>query len=368
MAVTRSAHNKANNKSRNLAKQVAAKRVIPKKVTRKGIKISKKASDSIPRLRLLDLPLEIRQIIYKYVLVKENRIEIVSPLDTLSRSHPQRRKRKPPKGATSLLQVNKAIHHDAAQYFYENNHFVIRLSVNALHRLDTFTYTEKSITRANNHGFRCFLTRVPRFYVSCIKELTILISFALDYSVLWPCDFVSYRRSPSGAYISNSVLRQFQDMTTVTLRRFSSLRVANIIFNDVDNEREPLDSSRPMPHPWHSEQSLFNSFHNLFQHGNLEKITLRMDLKGDPRSYLFCPRHYRTSGGLVLCVIKDSMKRALRNQGGAWESPEINEIWMHIKDDILSPRDQRECKSVKGAFNGIFQRKKKLRQQKGFDT
>ncbi|KAF5874398.1 uncharacterized protein Bfra_004405 [Botrytis fragariae] len=358
MAVTRSAHNKANNKSKNLAKQVAAKRVIPKKATQKGIKISNKAGDSISRLRLLDLPLEIRQIIYQYVLVKENRIEIVSPLDTLSRSHPQRRKRKPPKGATSLLQVNKAIHHDAAQYFYENNHFVIRLSVNALHRLDPFTCTEKSITRANNHGFRCFLTRVPRFYVSCIKELTILISFALDYSELWPCNIVSYRMSPSAAYISNSVLRQFQDMTTVTLRRFSGLQVVNIIFNDVDSEREPLDSFRPTSHPWQIEQSLFNSFHNLFQYSNLERITLGMHLQGDPHSYLFCPRHYLTRGGLVLCVIKDSMKRALKNQDGAWESPETNEIWMHIKDDILSSRDQRECESVKGVFNGIFQRKK----------
>ncbi|TGO64852.1 hypothetical protein BCON_0005g00500 [Botryotinia convoluta] len=360
MPVTRSAHNKVNNRSRNLAKQIAAKRVVPKKAARKGIKISNKVSGSISKPILLDLPLEIRQLIYKYVLFKENRVEIVSPLDTLSRSHPEKRKRKPPKGATALLEVNKAVHHDAAQYFYENNHFVIRLSVNALHRLDNFTLTEKSITRANNHGFRCFLTRVPQFYISCIKELTILISFALDYCALWLCDLISYRMSPSGAYISNSVLRQFQDMTTVTLRRFSSLRVVNIIFNDVNNEIEPLDSSRPMPHPWHSEQSLFNSFHNLFQYGNFEKITLGMDLKGDPGSYRFCPRHYLKSGGLVLCVIKDSMKRALKNQGGAWESPETNLTKMHIKDDILSSRGRgRECESVKGVFNGIFQRKKK---------
>ncbi|TGO75852.1 hypothetical protein BELL_0189g00150 [Botrytis elliptica] len=249
MAVTRSAHNKANNKSGNLAKQVVAKRVVPKKTTRKGIKVSNKASDSVSRLTLLDLPLEVRQIIYRYVLVKKNRIEIVSPLDTLSRSHPERRKRKQPKGAAALLQVNKAIHHDAAQYFYENNHFVIRLSVNALHRLSIFSYTEKSISRANSHGLRCFLTRVPRFYISCIKELTILVSFALDQLAVWSCDLVSYRVRPSSAYVSNSVLNKFQDMTTVTLRRFSSLRVVNIIFNDIDNEIEPRELFLPMPPP-----------------------------------------------------------------------------------------------------------------------
>ncbi|TGO39011.1 hypothetical protein BHYA_0062g00140 [Botrytis hyacinthi] len=359
MAVTRSAHNKTNKKSGNLAKQVAAKRVIPKKATREGTKISNKASDSISRLTLLDLPLEIRQLIYKYVLVKEYRVEIVSPSGTLSRSHPERRERKPPKGATALLEVNKAVHHDAAQYFYQNNHFVIRLSVNALHRLDNFTLTEKSITRANNHGFRCFLARVPQFYISCIKKLTILISFAFGYSSRWPCGLVSYPMYPSPTYISNSVLRQFQDMTTVTLRRFSSLRVVNIIFNDVDNEMEPLELARPMPHPWYCEQSLFNSFHNLFQYDNLEKITLGMDLNRDPDSYRFCPRHYLKSGGLVLCVIKDSMKRAVKNQGGAWESPETNLTQMHIMDDILSSRDRgRECENMKGVFNDIIISKK----------
>ncbi|KAF7931771.1 uncharacterized protein EAE98_004507 [Botrytis deweyae] len=359
MAVTRSTHNKANNKSGNLAKQVVAKRVVPKKTTRKGIKVGNKASDSVSRLTLLDLPLEVRQIIYRYVLVKKNRIEIVSPLDTLSRSHPERRKRKQPKGAAALLQVNKAIHHDAAQYFYENNHFVIRLSVNALHRLSIFSYTEKSISRANSHGLRCFLTRVPRFYISCIKELTILVSFALDQLAVWSCDLVSYRVRPSSAYVSNSVLNKFQDMTTVTLRRFSSLRVVNIIFNDIDNEIEPRELFLPMPpHPWNVEQSLFNSFHNLFQYSNLEKITFWMDLNGDPDSYEFCPADYSESGGLVLCVIKDSIKRALKNQGGAWESPGTDLTQMHIKDDILSSRDrERECESRNGVFNGIFRRK-----------
>ncbi|TGO13596.1 hypothetical protein BTUL_0067g00390 [Botrytis tulipae] len=361
MPVTRSAHNKANNnRSRNVAKQVAAKRVVPKKAARKGIKINNKASGSISRPRLLDLPLEIRQLIYKYVLVKENRIEIVSPLDTLSRSHPERRERQPPKGATALLEVSKAVHHDAAQYFYQNNHFVIRISVNALlHRLDKFTLTEKSITRANNHGFRCFLNRVPRFYISCIKELTILISFAFEYFSRWPCGLVSYPMNPSPAYISNSVLGQFQDMTTGTLRRFSSLRVVNVIFNDFYHEMESLELSRRLPHPYHCEQSLFNSFHNLFQYDNLEKITIGMDSNRDPDSYRFCPGHYSYSGGLVLCVIKDSMKRALKNQGGAWESPETNLPQMYIMDDILSSRGrERDCVNMKGFFNDIVISKK----------
>ncbi|KAF7901163.1 hypothetical protein EAF00_003384 [Botryotinia globosa] len=232
MPVLRSAQNKANNnRSRNIAKQVAAKRVVPKKGARTGIKINNKASDTH----------------LQYILVKENRVEIISPLDTLSRSHPERRERQPPKGATVLLEVNKAVHHDASQYFYQNNHFVIRISVNALHRLDKFTLTEKSITLANNHRLRCFLTRVPRFYISCIKELTILISFAFEYTSNWPCGLVSYPMNPSPAYISNSVLGQFQDMTTGTLRRFSSLRVVNVIFNDFYQEMESLESSRRLP-------------------------------------------------------------------------------------------------------------------------
>ncbi|THV51486.1 hypothetical protein BGAL_0109g00130 [Botrytis galanthina] len=359
MAVTRSAHNKANKKSGNLAKQVAAKRVIPKKATRKGTKISNRTSDSISRLTLLDLPLEVRQMIYQYVLVKESRVEIVSPLDTLSRSHPERRKRQPPKGATALLEANKTVHHDAAQYFYQNNHFVIRISVNALHRLDKFTLTEKSITRANYHGFRCFLTRVPRFYISCIKELTILISFAFEYASHWPCGLVSYPMNPSPAYISNNVLGQFQDMTTGTLRRFSSLRVVNVIFNDIYQEMESLELSRRIPHPYHCEQSLFNSFHNLFQYDTLEKITIGMDSNRDPDLYRFCPGHYSNSGGLVLCVIKDSMRRALKNQGGAWESPETNLTQMYIMDNILSSRSRgRDCENMKEVFNDIVISKK----------
>ncbi|TGO65139.1 hypothetical protein BOTNAR_0081g00140 [Botryotinia narcissicola] len=126
MPVTRSAHIKANNnRSRNIAKQVAAKRIVPKKAARKGIKINNKDIDSIPRPRLLDLPLEIRQLIYKYILVKENRVEIVSPLDTLSRSHPERRERQPPKGTTTLLEVNKAVHHDAAQIIISSLEFLL---------------------------------------------------------------------------------------------------------------------------------------------------------------------------------------------------------------------------------------------------
>lgn len=353
-----STHNKAITMSRNLAKQVAAKQIVSKQTARKGTKLRKKPEDSISKLRLLDLPLEIRQLIYKYILVKEYRIEIVSPLDTLSRSHPERRKRKSPKGATALLEVNKAIHHDAALYFYENNHFVIRISVDALHRLDAFTYTEKSITRANNHGLRCFLTRVPRFYVSCIKELTILISFATTDPEYWPCDSISYRGSTSTAYVSGGVVRQFQYLTAVTLRRFSSLRVANIIFSDADSEKEPTYSYQNTPKPWKLEESLFKSFHNLFQCENLERATLRMDLNDDSRSYLFCPKHHPWSrGGFVFRIINAAMERAMKNQDGDWEPTEDHGIEI-VRVGVMT-RAQTNCASLKGDFGSIFQEEQK---------
>ncbi|TEY50784.1 hypothetical protein BOTCAL_0273g00160 [Botryotinia calthae] len=341
-----------------MPQKLAAKRIVSKQTARKGTTLRNKPEDSISKPRLLDLPLEIRQLIYKYVLVKEHRIEIVSPLDTLSRSHPESRKCKPSKGATALLKVNKAIHHDAARYFYENNHFVIRISVSALHRLNTFTYTEKSITRANDHGLRCFLTRVPRFYVSCIKEPTILISLATTDPEYWPCDSISYGGSPSTAYISDSIMRQFQDLTAVTLSCFSSPRVANIISSDADSEKELAYSYRNTPQPWKLEESLFKSFHNLFQYENLERITLRMDLNGDSRSYLFCPKHHPwRRGGLIFRIINASIERALKNQDGDWESSEdygIETTWVEVKT-----RAQTKCASLERDFGCIFQRKEK---------
>ncbi|EDO03910.1 predicted protein [Sclerotinia sclerotiorum 1980 UF-70] len=109
----------------------------------------------------------------------ENPIQITSPMDTLPHKHPEKKNRTPLKGGLALLQVSKAMHQDAAQNFYEHNNFVIGSPIKHMQYAARFVKGCRSSIHPNHHGLQSFLSRVPRFYINCIRELTILTSVAI---------------------------------------------------------------------------------------------------------------------------------------------------------------------------------------------
>ncbi|KAF7863031.1 hypothetical protein EAF04_007114 [Stromatinia cepivora] len=213
-----------------------------------------------------------------------------------------------------------------------------------MHHVGRFTRSSRSSTKANRHGLQSFLTRVPRFYVSCIKELTILSAVAIlsksHWCSLWgnPGIGICPGHPPVSHHLPNSIIAHFQDMTVAALKRFSGLRVANVIFTDVEDAEDDWRESPEVT----VERSLVNSFNILFHHENLEKITLRLDLKGKPPRYRFCARH-PTEGSHIFHVIEKAMKKAVKGQDGFWVSPETNGDDIDDSKGILLARYQGEA-------------------------
>ncbi|KAJ8060851.1 hypothetical protein OCU04_009934 [Sclerotinia nivalis] len=350
MPETRSTKLKANNKLGGItsSKRVSRKRVSPnpKRVNPKRGKQSNNAADAADiqsRITLLDLPLEVRQMIYRLIIVKQNAIQITSPMDTLPRGHPEKKNRTPPKGGAALLEVSKAMHCDAAQYFYENNNFIIGSPIKHMVHVGRFTKSSRSSIKANRHGLQSFLTRVPRFYVNCIRELTILTPVAIlsksHWCGLWGNPGIAICPGhPVSHHLPKSIIAHFQDMTVAALKRFPGLRIANIIFTDAEDAE---DDWRELPHST-VERSLVNSFNILFHHDNLEKITLRLDLKGEAPHYRFCTRH-PLEGSHIFHVIEKAMKKAVKGQDGLWTSPETNGDDIDDSKGILLSRYQGEA-------------------------
>ncbi|CAD6446834.1 871ddab0-5d07-4a46-bf51-80598adcc023 [Sclerotinia trifoliorum] len=306
------------------SKGVGRKRVISnsKRVNPKRREQSKNAADVVNTF--LHLPPEVREMIYRHIMVKENPIQITSPMDTLPDKHPEKKTRTPLKGGLALLQVSKAIHHDVAQYFYKHNNFVIGSPVKHVQHAARFIKSCRSSINPNHHGLQSFLTRVPRFYINCIRELTIVTSVAIltrsHYCGIWGYPGIATCLEHSVRHhLPHSIMTHFQKMTVVALKRFPSLRVANLIFTDSEDARD----DGPEWDYWSTEKSLANSFGNILHHDNLREINLKLDLKGQAPHFRFCSRH-RMDSSHTFYVIEKAMRMAVKDQDGLWTSPETD--------------------------------------------
>lgn len=211
-------------------KQLVEKRVSssnPKGVNPKRRNQTKNATDisnvteSQPRVTFPHLPFEVREMIYSFIMIKENPIQITSPMDTLPHKHPEKKNRTPLKGGLALLQVSKAMHQDAAQNFYEHNNFVIGSPIKHMQYAARFVKGCRSSIHPNHHGLQSFLSRVPRFYINCIRELTILTSVA----ILTEPYYCACPGQPVRHHLPRSIMTHFQNMIVMVVKRFPSLRI-----------------------------------------------------------------------------------------------------------------------------------------------
>ena len=114
---------------------------------------------------LLKLPIEIRDLIYELLLVKDAVIQILSP----------RRKNVTNREFTSkqfscLLRVNKQVNAEASRTFYRKNQWVVGHGA----------WGSKQVP--NLHALQEFHRRVPVQNRACIKEIFLEIDYATVYA------------------------------------------------------------------------------------------------------------------------------------------------------------------------------------------
>ncbi|QSZ31501.1 hypothetical protein DSL72_001068 [Monilinia vaccinii-corymbosi] len=267
--------------------------------------------------RLWALPQEIRWIIYELLLLKpEVPIALPSPVyptgGVCGMLEPTKAKVKATRRICGLLEVSKAIRHDAAQFFYEQNNFVLG-------------WCKEEDVRprfvAKPNGLESFLAVTPQFYIGCIRKLTILV----------PLPVFPYPDS-SSTMSTETLFAPFKDMTTATLKNFPNLRVVNITFTEF--------IPTMLTYPWEEiEDQVFDSLSIFFQHHNLKKIIIGVDLIGKPLppSSLQLPWDPIRD---VFNEIKKAIKRAMRGQNGIWSTKESrwNEIFIKTRESrFLEP-------------------------------
>jgi hypothetical protein len=168
----------------------------------------------------LDLPLEVRQMIYMFLIDGTSRRLITSPIR-------KRRDRSPIKGNAALFLASRAIYADFAYLHYSKNRFVVG---NGL---------LNSTTEANAHGFTSFLSRVPRHHVNYITRLQINISAHCWYKLstprvrLIPYDLFSY---------TDMELSAFQNFAIMISKRFLGTQEIRLYFRCELGERSIIDS------------------------------------------------------------------------------------------------------------------------------
>ncbi|KAF7956780.1 hypothetical protein EAE96_004107 [Botrytis aclada] len=108
----------------------------------------------------LKLPSDVRWMIYDRVsVVRTRQILIRSPLSSAyKKSH------RPSRNSHAILGVSKAIHHDAAEYFYKKATFVI----------GSWRWDQEPELEPSPDGIQSFLSWTPKHYVECITKLSIL--------------------------------------------------------------------------------------------------------------------------------------------------------------------------------------------------
>ncbi|KAI9649469.1 hypothetical protein NHQ30_002045 [Ciborinia camelliae] len=301
---------------RTASKLAASKRYVPKRVvTKRDVSKLKKTlpenvntSNSKPKNGFLDLPFETRLMIYENLLIKT--VPITSPSCISQKPLRSRAFWKRVGSACTMLSLNKAIRHEAAEVFYSRSNFVIGCPMDS---------TMRSKFVPNPHGLRSFLARTPRFYVKCIREITILAPVSLFIDLV-----------PGGydldTSFSHSNLKGLENMIAAALQDFPRLRVANIIFTEFDSRGFLAFKNHYMRDV---QGKISNYFHILFQHNSLQRISIGVDLMGRPTPF---PEDldFKPSRGIFL-PIEIAVRSAIKMQNGIWQTRKTswNEIFTH---------------------------------------
>ncbi|TGO13595.1 hypothetical protein BTUL_0067g00380 [Botrytis tulipae] len=204
----------------------------------------------------LKLPSYVRWMIYDQLsVVRPTPVLIRSPLSSVYKeSH------KTLTNSHAILGVSKAIHHDAAEYFYTHTHFVI----------GSWRWDQEPELEPSPDGIQTFLSWTPRHYVNCITKLTILARL------------VVYFRKTEFAHAD---LMYFEAMTIAAKESFVNLRILSLLFTEFDGVCVPdcpLDVG-VKTNGWH--QTVYSSFKKLLNHQSLQEIYLGVDLMGKPARY-----------------------------------------------------------------------------------
>jgi hypothetical protein len=107
------------------------------------------------------LPLELRRIIYSFVLISPHSIKICSLPRKYLWNRESRRRSRPRKIIGQLLLVNRQIYEEASFVFYSKNIFAI----------GTGPYGSTRIP--NLEGLECFLRNIPWKHTCCIVKLNV---------------------------------------------------------------------------------------------------------------------------------------------------------------------------------------------------
>ncbi|THV51487.1 hypothetical protein BGAL_0109g00140 [Botrytis galanthina] len=204
----------------------------------------------------LNLPLHVRWMIYA-------QLSVVRPIPVLIRSplsSAYKKSHKPLTNSHAILGVSKAIHHDAAEYFYTQTNFVI----------GSWRWDQEPELEPSPDGIQTFLSWTPRHYVNCITKLTILARL------------VVYFRKTEFAHAD---LMYFEAMTIATKESFVNLRILSVLFTEFDGVCVPdcpLDVGVKTD-GW--QGTICSSFKRLLNHQSLQEIYLGVDLIGKPARY-----------------------------------------------------------------------------------
>jgi len=119
-------------------------------------------------MTFFSLPLEIRDRIYRLLLIQKFPINIRSPFKRRTATGCRRDKRRPVAPTITnhfgaILQVNKQLHGEATPVFYSANQFAVGIG------------DYGSSSSSNFHGLKAFLARVPVRYISLIKRVVLTI-------------------------------------------------------------------------------------------------------------------------------------------------------------------------------------------------
>lgn len=275
---------------RTAPKRVAPKRAASERTTAKR-PAAKRDRSRKPQTSLLNLPLEVRIMIYQHILIKEEPILITSPIDTLPTKRgrkvrkaalPTKKERKVQKGAAALLEVSKEWRHDASQYFYEVNRFTAALPLP--HRPSS---TMKSSTQANAHGFECFLKRVPQYYMTLIRHINILVPLSIFDTLSNDCE-EPWCQTGRRFFIPYKTTTDIQTMVAVLIKRFPGLRKVCFDFVDAGEGLIPQSKSVFSARILSTRKSLYNSFHNVY---GLEHLKGLLCVLNYQECYHFCLHH-----------------------------------------------------------------------------
>ncbi|KAM3067985.1 hypothetical protein ACMFMG_011035 [Clarireedia jacksonii] len=233
------------------------------------------------------LPFEIRQMVYILLIDKTSPRLITSPSS-------KRNVRPPAKGNAALFLVSRLVYADFAYLYYSKNQFVAG------------TGLENSATKGNIHGFRSFLSRVPRHHINYITRLQIVV-YAENYHP-YPTTVMAYDHF----MYTTMQLSAFQKIAIMISEQFLGLQEIRLYFgynsHDIEASRTNYTFAQGSPDPA-EQRSIFKSITALLQHIKLRKVLL--DIQGF-LDHSPLPR-YRP-GYVIQRLIKNAAMQAIAEQ------------------------------------------------------